>query len=285
LKFINFFGGNLLNRNSLLLVGGIIVLILAGAVASAIIPSLGLSASGSGGGGSVAAPPVEVENIVLDMPKVPAFMPEDTNMADMMPDFLKSEDGTYLEFSPWLGIGFMAAILIGGLVVVTGGIAFLVPRLQKMTTDTLESDDYKEGVKTIQASEKELLKEMNAKSPTFSMKGEDYDQPRWSVISTGALVLLFVTFTAIAISDTFYPEGEMMRASGEVLIAPNVFAGISALITLALMFAFFRPRTLDAINGEEAGAIPWDTIYLLVTGFIFIVGGIGLIIWLRQPIG
>ncbi len=67
--------------------------------------------------------------------------------------------------------------------------------------------------------------------------------------------------------------------------APGVFIAVFVLITLLVMVLGFRPKTLATIDGDETSAIPWDTIYLLITGFLVIVVGTGLILWLRQPVG
>ena len=259
-----------MKRNSIIIWGGLILLLIGSAVLSALWPSI----SAGMPSGEVSAPTLNTETEPIHL-AVPPIVP-----AERIPAALLSEDGTEFVLNPFIALGVLTAVMLGGIVVIGGGLAFLYTRLDSMNKSMVESESFKNTLSGLEAKEKERLKAMNAEREIISKSEEEYAQPRWSVFSTGTLILLFVTFIAAAISDTVFPDGEMFMGD-QVLNAHGIFIAVAVLVTLLILITTFRPRTLAFIEGEETASIPWDIIFLLITGFVMIVVGTGLIFWLQ----
>ena len=70
--------------------------------------------------------------------------------------------------------------------------------------------------------------------------------------------------------------------NGGILNPHTLFILGGVALTAIVLGLVFRPQLLlSAQKGEDAG-IPWDTIYVILTGVIFIIIGVGLIFWVRS---
>jgi len=258
-----------LNRKSIIVWGGVVALLLVSAVLSAMWPSISSALPSGGNRNNSAKVSAELEPIHLAAPsalleRLPASFVEDNQLV----------------MNPFLAVALLGGIVLGGIVVVGGGLTFAYTRLESTSSGVAASEEFQQHIKQLEDKEKQRLKEANAAKDLIVKANADYEQPRWSVISTGILALLFVTFIAMAISDTFYP-GREIQMGGRMIGAPGIFIGISVLVTLVVMIVGFRPKTLALINGDETGTVPWDLLFVLISGFILLVLGAGLILWLR----
>lgn len=183
-----------------------------------------------------------------------------------------------VELGPALAIGILAGITIGGLVVVGGGIAFVTTFLDRLVTNTKQTADYKKGTAALDQKTNARVKAMRSQSPTKPIPS--HQMPRWSVVSTSLIFILFMIFVSVAISDTFYPHREMIFF-GSQIDPYNLFIPVSTVLTVLVLLGVFRRQVFVKSEKSESAGIPWDTIYLIFTGVVLVGIGIGLMLWLR----
>ncbi|GJM40302.1 MAG: hypothetical protein DHS20C20_05840 [Ardenticatenaceae bacterium] len=244
------------------------------AVISAVWPALADAfslPSLSFGGGSSTSVPIEPEPIHLEAIKSSLAASEMTSgIADSLPD----------EISPFLGLAVVAGVVIGGIVVVGGGLAFITRMLANIRTNTMETEAYQEHQNALTQRNKEQMKQMRdgrTTDPTPSHK-----MPRWSVISNTLIALMFVGFATMVYVRNFFPEG-FTEIDGKIVnVTPPVFL-VMALITLVIIGFRLRPQKIDAIDETDSGRIPWDFIAVLITGLIMLGLGIGFMAFLNTP--
>jgi len=111
-----------------------------------------------------------------------------------------------------------------------------------------------------------------------------HKMPRWSVISTSLIILMFVAFFGLVIDGTFFPEGEIMMSNGQVIRSAWFTVGIPVLLALMVTLWRLRPQRLETAEATDSAGIPWDFIAILLTGLLIVGLGIGLIVYLNVPI-
>ena len=272
-----------LKKNSIILWGGIILLMILGALLTVVLPSLtsGVREGSSAGSSNHVSAPRETKPIILEVPPL---------LDGRVPDSLLVEDddgGVHIELSPWLALAGLAGIVVAGIAIVGGGFSFISRVFDRLTAGMKASESYQTSLKTLEATEKERLKAINESIPIIRKKEEDYKQPRWSVLSTGAIVMLFSFFLGTAIRHSVGLESQFSLGS-RMFNTGNLLFWLIVLLTLIALFVHLRPKLLDRVNGEigeGAEVIPWDLIFLIITGCIMIVGGIGLLLYYRPPVG
>ncbi|WP_420641394.1 hypothetical protein [Candidatus Leptofilum sp.] len=242
------------------------------AVVTAIWPALADAfslPSLSFGGGSSTPLPTEIEPISLEALKTSLAASPLSGAAEALPD----------EISPFVGLAVVAALAIGGVVVVGGGIAFITRLLSNIRNNTLESEAFNEHQNALDQRTKEQLTQMRdgrTTDPTPS-----HQMPRWSIISNTLIVLMFIGFATMVFVRNFFPEGYIINDEGQfVSVTMPVFLVLAA-ITLAIIGWRLRPQKLDAVDDTDFGRIPWDFIAVLITGLIMIGLGIGFMAYLN----
>lgn len=210
---------------------GLIVVLVAFGLLAALWPTLSATLTGAGfSGGSSVRIPYEAHPIVLEIPAVP--LPNGTEVG-----------GQTIEMAQWQAVVGLTAVTIA-LVVGAGltlGIIYTI--VSRMTVRTAESDSYKENAAALSKKENEKLKEKRAGRPAQPMR-QDISMPRWSLISTTLIAVLFVIFGSMVIVTTFFPE--RVIEIGNELIQPGVIlVGIPVLITVTLFV--FAPRWGTAV--------------------------------------
>ncbi len=248
-----------------------------GAILSVAMPSISANFAPAGNTSSSSGVSIPRETAAIELPA-------SETLKSRLPALMLSEDGESIEINPWLALAALAGATIAGIAIIGGGLSFITRLLDRQTADLKASEEYQSSVKAFAAAEKERLKAINADAPLTVKTDEDYVEPRWSVFSTAGILLTFVAFAATAVASNFFPEGEM-HLFGRQWNAIGFFILAGVLIALGFMLAYLRFSALDAINDEEAAAIPWDLIYLLITGFVVIVGGVGLLLYFSPSAG
>jgi hypothetical protein len=112
-----------------------------------------------------------------------------------------------------------------------------------------------------------------------------HQMPRWSMLSTSLIILMFVAFFGLILNGTFFPEGEIPWGNGQVISSSWLTVGIPVLLTLFILFlrGQLRRSTETAATSDNAG-IPWDFIAILITGLAIVGLGIGVIVYFNIPV-
>ena len=111
-----------------------------------------------------------------------------------------------------------------------------------------------------------------------------HKMPRWSVISTSMIILMFVAFFGLILDGTFFPEGEIMMRNGQVISSAWITVGIPVLLALLVILWQVRPQRLETAEATDSAGIPWDFIAILLTGLLIVGLGIAFIVYLNVPI-
>ena len=238
-------------------VATIVVALIGFAILTAIWPSL---TSGLGinldGAEKVASIPAEITPIELNIPAISVET---------------------IELSPFAAIGILAGVVVALVVVVGGGLAFLNALASRQTAATLESDIYKE----YQANQTKRAKEqlIEAKKSRPADKAPDHTTPRWSVISTSLLILLFVSFFGMIVNFTLVPSGEYMLEDGKLVNSASLVVGTMVAIALIVIFIRIRAQRLADVDQTDNAGIPWNFIVVLTSGLLVVGLGIGVMVY------
>jgi hypothetical protein len=199
---------------ALLIVFGLITVIVPG-----MIDSVQLSSGGGSGGGLRAA---EVGDIVIP----PITNPITGDVIEIEP------------IDPALALVVLTAVTVG-LVVGTGvAITLLYTFISKLVVRTNDSDAFKDKQQVLANKEKEQLKTLQTGRKAASAP-EVVGMPRWSVLSTSLIILLFVLFGSLVLTISFFPE-RLVSINNELVNPALIVAGIPLLIGLACLL--FYPR-------------------------------------------
>ncbi len=210
-----------------------------------------------GGAEKVASVPAEVTPIELNIPAISAET---------------------IELSPFAAIGILGGVIVALVVGVGIGIAVLNRLVSRQTTAALESNTYKEYQLNHTKREKEAL--IEAKKVRPAHKAPDHTEPRWSVVSTSLLILLFVWFFGMIVNFTLVPSGEYVLASGKLINSASLVVGTMIAITLIVIFTRIRAQRLADVDQTDNAGIPWDFIAVLVSGLLFVGIGLGIMVYL-----
>jgi multisubunit Na+/H+ antiporter MnhC subunit len=249
--------------------GLVLALILFSGIATVSVPWIGSQFGGGGGGGGAT-----VERGPLVIP-VPEFL------AELLPASMV--DGTQLTLQPIIAVLILAVVVIGGVAVTGAALAFVLTRVEHTVSETKSNEVFQKGIKAFAEAEKQHianLRERAAKPKPVP----SHVMPRWSVISTSLIFIVFSIFGGTLISDTLYP-GREMELGGNLVDPHGVFIAGAAILALIVLTLVFRPRftaTGQTVDGDTAAGIPWDMVYVIITGMIFIAIGVGLVLWLRS---
>ncbi len=173
-------------------------------------------------------------------------------------------------------IAVVAAAVGGAGIVLT--LAYTL--LSKQVAALEESDTYKSHLAALEEKGKEQIQRLSEERSIAPVP--DHKMPRWSVISTSLIVLLFVTLFGMLINGTFVPEGQYMVNSSLVNSALPVTGGF---VILALIFLLWRmrPKALERVEATDYEPIPWDALWVILSGVLVVGLGIGLLVYLNVP--
>ncbi len=233
----------------------VIVALFAFGLFAALWPTLSSGLGSSSGKMAVPSVPFESHPIVLAIPEVP--LPNGTTVG-----------GQTFTMEPWQAVLGVTAVTVG-LVIVTGAVLGLVYIfLSRFVVKTTASESCKENLASLESKQNAKLKEKRA-GRAASPPRADTSMPRWSMVSTGLIVLLFVLFGMMTIVTTFFPE-RIVELGGELVNPAILMVGIPLLIALTIFV--FAPRW-----GMAALAL---LIMCVTTPAAF-----GLINWLNDSLG
>ncbi|MCB8945413.1 MAG: hypothetical protein H6658_16820 [Ardenticatenaceae bacterium] len=176
-------------------------------------------------------------------------------------------------------LGGAVVVLIGGAGVVIG---VLYGVLSRQTDAVKESESYQSNVAALEKRETERIKAMRDGRKSAPMP--QHKMPRWSVISTSLIILMFAAFVGLVINGTFYPEGELDLESGRTIASSWLTVGIPVLLALLVAIWRVRPQGLETAVATDNAPIPWDFIAVLIAGLLVVGLGIGLIVYYNVPI-
>lgn len=182
---------------------------------------------------------------------------------------------------PLVLAGILTLLMVGALFVVALPLALIYVRLDRQTVALKQDESFQAKQSELEQRQREEIKALEKSQPPGDIP--DHERSGWSVVSTSAIILMFVVFIGFALADTFYPDREVQFYS-DFLVNPAVpVVGILLFIAILALIAYFRPRGGDplvATDGDDR-PIPWDTIWVVVSGLIFLGIGIGLMLAVR----
>lgn len=185
-----------------------------------------------------------------------------------------------MEVHPLVLGGILAAIFIGALFLMALPLALVYVFLDRRTVALRADEEYQEKVALIEKQQKEELKVLEEKQPPVPPRPEPEG---WSVVSMSAFVLLFMAIAGFALADTFYGDQEVEFYSEALVNPAGPLVGVLLILTFLGLVFYYRPRRGELVAAEsEESAIPWGTIWVVVSGLIFLGIGIGLMLAVRS---
>lgn len=183
-----------------------------------------------------------------------------------------------VQVPPLLLAAILAAITVGGLVAMGLPLAFIYVRLDQQTEATKEDPGFQERQQALEQRQKEMLKERNERQPAGDIPS--HEMPRYRVISTSIVILFFVILMGLALSETFFPEGEI-RIDGSVLNPALPVSAVLTIVTVLILVGYYGRRTETTNGGDGEAGIPWGMIWVVVSGLIFVGIGTGIMLAIR----
>jgi hypothetical protein len=216
----------------------------------------------------------EVENVVLELPAIPAEAPVIGGLAENMP--------AELEFHPLIGAAVLTGAILAPTLITGAHIGLIYTRLDRQTSQVKGGDTFQQAQKELQQREQQKVKELRAGHPPAAPKPKVVGMPRWSVISTSLLILTFTYFLAVMIAHSFFPAE--FEAGGRIYSYSNIVAAITTLVVLLILVLYFRsrqPGSLDSPAGDNA-SVHGGWIWVTLSALIIMGIGLGATFFLGQ---
>lgn len=240
----------------------IIGLILFSGIASALWPTISeglLGGDGGGGGGiSLSAPNVDPSDKTITFGSgIPVL-----------------GDQTINEYMALLIIAVPVFVLVPGVGI---GLWLLVSLLSNTVENTKEDPEFQSSVAILEKKEKDVVNQYKKTAPPDPVP--DHDETRWIWISSILTVGLLFSYVGAAWSDNF--------AGGN---SQGMYSLVFALTGIALGYLLIWPRrkrtsVLPTGSSSNEGAIPWETVFIVVTGAIIVGLGMAVMFWVRSQTG
>lgn len=181
-------------------------------------------------------------------------------------------------FLALFGLVFAVVILVGAVGI---GLSFLYTLLTRQAETVKESKEYQTKLSALEKREAERIKSMRNGRQADPIP--PHKLPRWSVVSTSLIFLLFTLALSMILSRSLVQEGARI-ALGSLNISTSLLIVGGLMLTVLIGLAFWiRPQRLDALDATDYGPIPWDAIWVIVTGLIVVGIGLGLVVYLNVP--
>ncbi len=269
-----------MERNESRMTWGIIIgLILVGAFASAVWPTISAQING----GSAEAIREPAEPIVIDIESYLMGKEILGLVDDFAPDGLKDavNDVNGRELSQPVAIGILAALSIGGMVLLAGPIALIYTRLEKQSSTIKEDEVYQLAVSALDKRQKAELKEMQQANPG-RINDDPVEDRRGFSYTMAFLGLVFAWVIGALIGQAAY-GGEMVESGGQLVNpASNIILIVLAVAVVAffLYFRFIRkPEDID-LTETDNNTVSWGWLWVIVSGMLIVGIGTGLAITL-----
>jgi hypothetical protein len=173
------------------------------------------------------------------------------------------------------------AVLVIGIVVGAGlTLGIVVLLIARFVSRTTSSPDYQQNTTALQKRQNDRIVKMREARPTSAASQSTWR--RWSVLTTAAIILMFVAFSTLLFSQTLFPSGQIVRQSAIVNVG-GIMMLVALGIALLLMILWLRADRIEAVNRGDSLAIPWDFIAVVVTGLLVVGLGIGVIALINAP--
>lgn len=226
---------------------------------AAIWPLLSGAISLSGGGG---APDVPVPTVMLPV-----------------------EIAGVSELNGLLALGILAAVVVGLVAGAGAVLGFAYVFLNRQAEAIQASDTFQAHQTALAQLEKAQVDRLREGRSTHPVP--EHKMPRWSAISTSLIVLLFTVVGGMIVASAVIPAGAMWMPGGEdglVIIGARTAVILALLLLATAILAWrMRPARLDAIEATNDGPVPWDSIWVIITGLLVVGLGVGVVVYLNIP--
>lgn len=250
-----------MNRN-VQIIGIIVVLLLIG-VATVVLPAIQEQIVG----GSNLDVSLETENEPLEINLGGFLLGEELEKITPLNDLLNGR-----EVNPLLLL-IGSLVVVGGAVVTFGLVLALVMRLlDRSVSNTYSNESYQEAAKNLETREKEENKELAKIQPPTDIP--EHNRPRSRAYTLIALILFLTGIGAIVFASSLNVDIQV----GIFAVVVTVLVGIVALLTI-------RPEQFTDPEQEDAATLNWSTIWVAISGLIFLGIGLGLVVAIRSLSG
>lgn len=176
---------------------------------------------------------------------------------------------------PLVLAGALTVLLLGGMVVM-GLILYLVMvRLDKMTVTTKSDPQFQEAVSSLEQREKAENRELAKVQPPTDIP--PHTRPRYDAVATGLTLLLLAVFGTVAVAQTFF-AGQTREFLGTLVPAWVPFTCVVSLIIAVLLALVVRPQYFANVTQQENRPVNWSTVWVAISGLIFLGVGTGLML-------
>lgn len=161
-----------------------------------------------------------------------------------------------------LSIFTVGSVIVFGLLL-TGFYRFM----DKWVTRIKQDDEYQAAVVELDNREKVYIKEHMESQPPDPIPS--HERLRWSVVSTTLITMMFFMFGGIALG------WNIAENSAELLVWAVAFG----LLGLIVSFILLSPKRMLAVEGKDSAAIPWSSIWVIISGLIIVGFGLGIMVF------
>lgn len=187
-------------------------------------------------------------------------------------------------------LGLLAGVVVAPVLVVSGVLALIFSFAANQTIAATNTDEYKVQVAALEKRSNEQIKLMRQGRTTDPEPS--HKMPRWVTFSTAFMILFIVSFAAMLVNVVFYPTNEMANpfpalpyfGHPTLITSAYLMVGIPFLVTLLFLAWRLRSQKIFAVDATDNGAIPWDVIWVIISGLLVVGLGIGLIVYLNVPL-
>jgi hypothetical protein len=257
----------------------IIGLLVVGAFASAVWPTLSAQISGQ----SSPAPREPAEPIVINIENYLMGKEIMTLIGDApqgVQDFVE-QNINGRELTQPVAIGILTALSLGGLVLLAGPIALIYTRLEKQTSTVKEDETYQLAVSALEKRQTAELKERQQAKPG-RIEGDPAGDRRGFSYTMAFLGIMFAWVIGTVVGHAAY--GSAMVESGGQLVNPvSIISLIVLVVAVVAFFLYFRfvrkPEDID-LTQTDYSPVSWGWLWVVVSGLLIVGVGTGLAITL-----
>lgn len=310
--------------NITLIIGALLTVFVLTAIGPALLGGgavLGGPTGGSSDGIGVQAP--QVQSFEYNIRPIQLDIPVPLPGATLIPGIDRNPDtGTYA-MEPLSAIILLSGAIIGPVIGTGIALFVLTNLLTNITKNTKEDEEFQQKVAALEQREKDFVKENKKTTPPMGAPAT-HERPGWAAVSSIYTAGLMVAFFAVVIAANFGSEPNLMNvalygaaitmliglfftskntrawligiaiAAAGILfnflnnslhwdLDPTIGSGLMALglgVTLLLGDANLIPASKD----DEARGPDWGLVWVVFTGAIILVTGLGIMMWVRsQP--
>ncbi|MCO5184827.1 MAG: hypothetical protein M9928_09930 [Anaerolineae bacterium] len=167
----------------------------------------------------------------------------------------------------WVAFVSVAVFTVGSVVVFGLILTLLYRFLDKWVTRTKQDDDYQAAVVELDNREKAFIKEHLESQPPDPIPS--HERTRWSVVSTALITIMFFMFGGVALG------WNVAQNSAELLLWAAAFGLLGLIVSVILL----SPRRMLAVEGKDSAAIPWSSIWVIISGLVIVGLGLGVMVF------